>query len=474
MATNLGIKKANRAYIDKFSKAYKILYSEDTSVYLPEIFDSAQEGYSYLWVNSEKYVFSDDVLDSGRELKRAFASLKFDLENYAFQFQHKIKTNKQFREVKQSLNEYLEKFDKAWTNYEKNYILELMVIEADSRRYVQNAIMAEQELSKLENSSLDKLKLDKQTRSAQLSEARNSLVSWISQINAVANINGKGRDDLKYSILEEAEKRKSEVDAYLSANEYTHKSKWFSQLYDNLHTTLVNFRALLVKYSDNIEVVDPQLKNNVELVEAITDFENVWSKANEFFVNQDKFKCFLVMSWYLERLRDQDKHFKSQIDEMDYEIFMIIPAMIIQSAVLEIIEQNMDHYGKFDIESKPKIEVGTNFINIIATFWPTLICENSSKSEIELWSTLSNLVLSIYELYLKYKEERGTKFYKFREIFEMLILKNKLDSLVSESDLWVQKEDVDKLSSIKSMSMDLQRSKPSEWNELLDICISSA
>jgi hypothetical protein len=39
----------------------------------------------------------------------------------------------------------------------------------------------------------------------------------------------------------------------------------------------MDFRNLLKKYEQNIEVVDPQLKNNVELVEILVEFENTWT-----------------------------------------------------------------------------------------------------------------------------------------------------------------------------------------------------
>lgn len=63
---------ATRSYRDQFSKAYKVLYKEGALCYLTEILDSAQEGFPYLWVNGEKYVFSQEVLESGRKLFHQF------------------------------------------------------------------------------------------------------------------------------------------------------------------------------------------------------------------------------------------------------------------------------------------------------------------------------------------------------------------------------------------------------------------
>jgi hypothetical protein len=198
----MGIGRTDRSYIERFSKAYKILYKEDNTVYLPEIFDSAQEGYSYLWVNGEKYVFSEDVLSSGKELRDAFYNLNEDLKAFDDFFKNKITSNEQFREIKQDLNSFLENFDRLWTRYEKNYILELMVIESDSRRFIQNAINAENNLALIENEKIEKSRSPTKHRKAKIKESKSELIIAICKINSVANTSGKGRDDLTYEILE--------------------------------------------------------------------------------------------------------------------------------------------------------------------------------------------------------------------------------------------------------------------------------
>ena len=49
--------------------------------YLTEILDSAQEGFPYLWVNGEKYVFSNDVLDAGKKLFQQFKVIQNVIRN---------------------------------------------------------------------------------------------------------------------------------------------------------------------------------------------------------------------------------------------------------------------------------------------------------------------------------------------------------------------------------------------------------
>ena len=76
----LEIVPVKKDYRLKFSKAYKVLYqSQEDSQYccfLPEILDSAQEAFPFLWVNGEKYVFSSDVLTDGKALFSSFCTIR--------------------------------------------------------------------------------------------------------------------------------------------------------------------------------------------------------------------------------------------------------------------------------------------------------------------------------------------------------------------------------------------------------------
>ena len=44
---------------------------------------------------------------------------------------------------------HLEVFDQTWVAYEQIYVLELMLIEADARRYITEAIEIEKELTQI-------------------------------------------------------------------------------------------------------------------------------------------------------------------------------------------------------------------------------------------------------------------------------------------------------------------------------------
>ena len=53
-------------------------------------------------------------------------------------------------EVMEDMSKNLQEFDNTWVAYEQIYVLELMLIEADARRFITEAIETEKELGMLE------------------------------------------------------------------------------------------------------------------------------------------------------------------------------------------------------------------------------------------------------------------------------------------------------------------------------------
>lgn len=142
----------SKDYRLKFSKAYKVLYQgfQDSSrkcCFLPEILDSAQEAFPFLWVNGEKYVFSNDVLDHGRTLFKSFCALRRYLARLTRKLQHindeeeeyqsqTVMSIKDLAKKREKLVKALKQIDEHWALYEKSYVFELMVIEKDARRFI--------------------------------------------------------------------------------------------------------------------------------------------------------------------------------------------------------------------------------------------------------------------------------------------------------------------------------------------------
>lgn len=142
-----------------------------------------------------------------------------------------------------------------------------MLIEADARRFITEAIETEKELTQIETREKSRGRIVVDTQ--EYIQKRSKLITNLGKINSVANPEGMGRDDLGNDILLAAEgiyRRISPI-----------QSKAVRNLAEMIKKSFQDFRALLRKYEQNIEVVDPQLKNNMELVEMLVEFENSWT-----------------------------------------------------------------------------------------------------------------------------------------------------------------------------------------------------
>ena len=88
----------------------------------------------------------------------------------------------------------LELFDQNWVTYEQLYVIELMLIESDARRFITEAIEIDKEITSAEVRERAKGKI--MVDSSDYNKNRGKLIEIINKINAVANPEGKGRDDL--------------------------------------------------------------------------------------------------------------------------------------------------------------------------------------------------------------------------------------------------------------------------------------
>ena len=150
-----------------------------------------------MWVNSEKYIFSEHIVQTGQDLSSQFNKLVDLTTKLYFNCIQEINFNNDAivkAEVSSDLwelEEELIKFDQLWAQYEREYINELMTIETDSRRFITEAISVEANLTTAEN--------EKSKDGVQ--EGKVELIKLICSVNAIANIEGKGRDDFSLQTL---------------------------------------------------------------------------------------------------------------------------------------------------------------------------------------------------------------------------------------------------------------------------------
>jgi len=137
-----------------------------------------------------------------------------------------------------------------------------MLIESDARRDITQGISIEKEITGFEQRERIKGKIVMDC--PEYNEIRKQLVKIIGHINSVSNPDGKGRDDLDIEILKSAENILRKIS--------NTQSKVVRLMANKIKSSFMDIRLLLRKYDENIEVVDPQLKNNQDLVKALVNF----------------------------------------------------------------------------------------------------------------------------------------------------------------------------------------------------------
>jgi len=170
--------------------------------YLTEILDSAQEGFPYLWVNGEKYVFSHEVLDAGKKLFKQFKIIQDTIRDL-YERIIEDSVNLTIVYIMDEMAKHLKEFDQNWVSYEQIYVLELMLIEADARLFITEAIETDKELAAIETKEKAHGRI--QIDNVKYSSLRSKLIQILGKINSVANPEGMGRDDLSHDILLAAE-----------------------------------------------------------------------------------------------------------------------------------------------------------------------------------------------------------------------------------------------------------------------------
>ena len=97
----------------------------------------------------------------------------------------------------------------------------------------------------------------------------------------MANVDGKGRDDFEFELLEKAE-------VLMEPRQVAKHSRAVTRLAKNVQSTFDAYRQLIREYQTNIELVDPQLRNNAALVKIVSEFENAWCIAQNQLSNPER------------------------------------------------------------------------------------------------------------------------------------------------------------------------------------------
>lgn len=421
-----------------------------------------------LFVNGERFEFSLEVLERGNLLFKAFTDLHHGLRCAYL----KSTSGPNVEEIKQGLKKNLEFFDSSWALYEELYVAELMKIESEARRLIKEAIELEKELQTWENENEVRAF---STKDSHFFETRGALSRVIGKLNAVSNFEGHGRDDLDHGVLVAAED--------LLLRVASSESESVRKLATAVKKTFKDLRDLFRKYAENIEIVDPQLRNNEELVEALLNYERSWEKGRLYFLDKKRCDQLIYLSNVLEGLSEKFSEFREKIECYDAEVFLIIPQILLLK----------------------KIDAGDK--GICDTFLPKLV--ESSDQTYQSFSRIRNSFLKINARYNRSKEiqkpfvkSRATRArpdsasmktllgcaqtkgatgdmtkklsQDFYNLIERIIVGGNCRRQVASFGLEEDCEEIEEaMKTIGGLGIEIQRFDPGEWNSFLDLAIDN-
>jgi len=215
------------------------------------------------------------------------------------------------------------------------------------------------------------------------------------------------------------------------------KSKSVRHLAENIKKSFIKLRELLRKYEKNLDAIDPQLKNNNDLVECLIFFENSWEKGKHYLLNTVKYSQLLFFSQSIEVLCEKYADIAEQLESRDPSIFIWLPSILIIKS--------------FENEDK----------GICKEFNPTMFSENEESGI--LYNFLKNFKEILYRTV-----KDSYKAYNFLEklvLFEERFYPNMLK--------FISKNLIDEFQKkIRILSMQMQRYNPTDWNYFFDLSIN--
>lgn len=325
----------------------------------------------------------------------------------------------------------LEDLDNIWTKFEQIYVNELMMIEKKARRLISDSILLEKEIQSIEIREKMKGKILLTINDA-YNAFRRRLTNLMAQINSVSNIEGKGRDDLELEVLLEAEGILRRISK--------EQSKAIRNLAERVRNSFMSFRLLLRRYDENIEMVDPQLKNNLDLIEVLQEYEKSWEKGKHYFLESKKCTFLINFSHMIESTGEKYKEFQEKLECREADIFLMIPCLLI----LKFLD---------------------NDDKMICTYFLPQILKTKDK--------INDIYIELNEEFKQWKQ-MNLKKYDYYNIIEKSLIginlneQEKNKTLNNPPDLFKKI-----LHKIKLLAMELERSKPLEWNDFLDAALFS-
>mmetsp|Transcript_52799 Transcript_52799/g.114099 ORF Transcript_52799/g.114099 Transcript_52799/m.114099 type:complete len:521 (-) Transcript_52799:331-1893(-) len=319
-ARALRIDAASREYRLSFTSNYRALFLGETRNYRIDVFAASLGQHAAIWVNGDRFEFSDHAMDLAEDLQRHWKELDCLLDHWAVE---DLGEPMQAERI-EGLGRALAALDAAWAQFEHNYVLELMGIEEKSMQCLVQAVQHECALQLLEKQCSEEQAVHVPGYAAEFQ----GLVRCISRLNSLANFQGKGRDDLSVDVINVAVQLRK---CNLAENraDFCSADSPAQTLAADVVDSFNAVREYLREVHARLEWVDPQLRNNSGLVARLCDWEQSWERGRRYVQNRRLLEsiCDLV-----EEIRSAERlvpELSAMCKVCDAELFGVLPRLLL-------------------------------------------------------------------------------------------------------------------------------------------------
>jgi len=321
-ARTMRLDAASRSYRIGFTINYRALFPDEARNYRVDVLEASVEQYAVIWVNGDKFEFSQEAMRRADALQSRWSELcaLLDLWSQACEQQHS-----QQRPSRSDLRSALVALDSAWASFEDKYISELIEIEGKARRMIVQAIEHERRIQYLEAQHGEGEALE---QIPEYQEELMQLVGCIARLNSVANFRRKGRDDLGVNVLLDAS---ATLRRCTSAEQDGQSSEALSAariLATDIVESFAAMRDYLREVERCLERVDPHLCNNQGIVARLVDWEESWEVGARYVQNQRLLHAVCDLVREIRVAQHLVPALTDMCEECDVELFLVLPRII--------------------------------------------------------------------------------------------------------------------------------------------------
>lgn len=198
-----------------------------------------------------------------------------------------------------------------------------MQIEAKARSHIVQAINFERRLQQLESQhGQDVWKVPA------CEEVQRRLVGAVARLNSVANVNRKGRDDLRVEALLEAQSVLRHCNANGGSRESVNVLSAAKILASDVVESFDAMRLYLCEVATCLERVDPHLCNNAGLVSRLVDWEESWEVGTAYLQQKPALHALCDAVAEIQRAQAFVPKLADMCEECDVELFMVLPRLM--------------------------------------------------------------------------------------------------------------------------------------------------